>query len=120
MNLSLAGWLLVAVVALISALVFTSQRWLTADSRCDARIERERREAVEAERERATKADAEAARLFVSVRSSVSSDLQTAAAARASRAERIHTIVVRGECRMPDGLPSLAPAVEEARDAAAD
>jgi hypothetical protein len=99
---------------------FATQRWISADARCDTRVTQAELDAVNAERERADHADKDGAKLFKRVRSGVTSDLLTAKEATSTRSATMRTVSVSGECRMPAGLPSLSPAVKEARDAAAD
>jgi hypothetical protein len=99
---------------------FATQRWISADARCDTRVTQAELAVVNAERERAEKADKDAAKLFERVRSGVTSDLLTAKEATSTRSATMRTVSVSGECRMPAGLPPLSPAVQEARDAAGD
>lgn len=120
MKLSLAGYLLLGLIAATLLAGFASYRWATAAQRCKTSMAEAARIAVVRERERAAKADRKATDLFDEVRRTVRGAVDQAVSNTESRGEKIRTVVVTGKCVMPKGLPSLAPAVKEARDAAAD
>lgn len=120
MKLSLSGWLLLGLIGMTLAAGFTTTRWLTARANCRTQMEAAARIAVEQERTRAGKADQKAQALFEEVREVVRGAVEEAAQSTASRDTAIDQVKVTGDCVMPKGLPSLAPAVKEARDAAKD
>lgn len=120
MKLSLVGWLIVALVLAAGWGWFATYRWATASTRCDARIADARAEGEAEAREHYRRALQVSAGLAATERAVTAGALSDAAGHTADRAVQIVRVPVTGACVMPRGLPSLAPAVQEARDAARD
>lgn len=120
MKLTLAGYLLVAVIALAITNLVTGYLWLTAGARCKADKAQAVTKAQEAAAEHYSKARDVASRIFDGTRADTAADLTDAAGSTSDRAVQIIRVPVTGGCTMPAGLPSLQPAVEEARRAARD
>ncbi|PJK00835.1 hypothetical protein CO641_02365 [Lysobacteraceae bacterium NML91-0213] len=118
MNLILG--LALALVITTGYGIFASVKWATSGARCDARVSAA--EAAEATRAREAYAGAiaEAVGAVAESLETTRSEQQGAGEATASRAVQIVRVPVTGACAMPAGLPSLSPAVEEARNAARD
>lgn len=115
-----SGWLLgIAVAAVLWAGVATYFA-ITAKARCTARIATEKGEAEAKAREHYRVAMGVALSIFDGTRADTAADLADAAGSTQGRGVQIVRVPVTGACVMPKGLPSLAPAVKEARDAAAD
>lgn len=85
---------------------------------CRANMIEAARLAIIAERDRAAKADQEASAIVEDTRRETRAGVTTAQEATNARAAEIQAVVVRGDCRMPDGLPSLQPAIDAANAAA--
>lgn len=120
MKLSLAGWLLVAVVGLALANLATGYLWLTAGARCAAKLAKAEADAGEQAAEHYRKALGVAVGIFDGSRADTARELSGAGATTSDRTAQIIRVPVTGACTMPRGLPSLQPAVEEARRAARD
>ena len=118
MKLTLAGYLLIGLVASVLWGGFATFRWLTAGARCDARIAEGRADGEAAAREHYRRALQVAAGLAESERAMTAAALTEAAGNTTGRGTVILQVPVSGACVMPAGLPSLQPAVEEARRAA--
>lgn len=118
MKLSLAGYLLLAVVALAIGNLVTGYLWLTAGARCNAKQAEARTEAQEQAAEHYRKALTIATGIFDGTRADTAAAVAAAAGSTSDRAVQIVRVPVTGACVMPAGLPSLQPAVEEARRAA--
>lgn len=113
-------WLVVALVLAVLWAGIATWLAITASSRCDTRIETAKGEATAAEMERSAKADRIAAGIFDGTRRDTAGAITGAAGNTHTRETVIREVRVTGACIMPKGLPSLAPAVEEARRAAND
>lgn len=115
-----SGWLLVGLVVSISWGGFATFRWISASSRCDTRIATAKGNAQAEAREHYATALGIALRIFDGTRAETADAIGEAAGNTKARDTQIIRVPVTGACVMPKGLPSLAPAVKEARDAAAD
>lgn len=120
MKLSLPGYLAAALLLSSGWAAFATYRWATASVRCDARIAEARAHAEAGAREDVRRAQLAAAGIFAAERADLVSALAIASSNSGSRATQILRVPVTGACVMPAGLPSLQPAVEEARRAARD
>lgn len=120
MKLSLAGYLLIALVLVAGWGGFATYRWATASARCDARMADARADGEAQAREHYRRALQVSAGLAATERAVTASALSAAAGNTADRGVQIIRVPVTGACIMPAGLPSLQPAVQEARDAARD
>ncbi len=116
----LVGGLIAALVAATLWAGIATWRWSTASARCDTRMAEQRaadaRSAIEAQ----SAALGKATEIFGSELSRARTEGTAAAGNTHTRETLIREVRVTGECVMPAGLPSLAPAVEEARAAARD
>lgn len=118
MKLQLTGYLLIALALSLIGNAFLGWQLAQAGAECRADMERSARIAIDNERTRASKADEQAVGI-----STITAAVATANARKAQgdthvREQAIGTVVVTGACRMPDGLPSLQPAIDEANAAA--
>lgn len=120
MKLSLTAYLIAALVVSAGWGAFATYRWTTASTRCDARIAGARADAEADAREDVRRAQLTAAGIFAAERADLVSALASASSNTGNRATQILRVPVTGACVMPAGLPSLQPAVEEARRAARD
>lgn len=118
--MKLLGWLVTALVVVSIWSAFATWRWSTASSRCDTRIAEQRGKDAEAAIGAQSAALGEATRIFGEELSRARGEGTVAAGNTHTRETIIQRVPVTGQCVMPDGLPSLAPAVKEARDAAKD
>lgn len=116
--MKLLGWLVTALVTATLWGGFATWKWSTASARCDARMSEKRaegyREAIEAQ----GAALGKATEIFGTELARARGEGTTAAGNTHTRETLIREVRVTGECVMPAGLPNLAPAVKEARDAA--
>ena len=115
------------IAKLIAALVIVSLwagiatwRWAGSGPRCDARIAEQRADDLEAAGKAQREALAEAAAAHAAERRDTRAAQTAAAGSTHTRETVIREVPVTGQCVMPAGIPSLAPAVKEARDAAAE
>jgi hypothetical protein len=69
---------------------------------------------IELERDRAAKAERQAQGIAQESKDKAAADARGAQENTNGREKKIHTVLVHGDCRMPVGLPSLQPAVDEA------
>jgi|GEM_PF-7100169 len=118
--MKLLGWLVTALVIASLWGAFATWRWSSASARCDTRIAEQRLADAEAAAKDQAKALEVAAGIWTTERTSIRGEQTTAAGNTHTRETLIREVRVTGECVMPAGLPSLAPAVKEARDAAQD
>lgn len=118
--MKLVGWLITAVVVLGLWAGIATYFWATGSVRCDTRMAEQRaadaRSAIEAQ----SAALGKATEIFGSELARARGEGTAAAGNTHTRETLIREVRVTGECVMPAGLPSLAPAVEEARAAARD
>lgn len=117
---NLTGSLAVACVVLALWGSFATYQWVTAGAECGQEKAQDSAQAQADENDRGAKADKVATGIFANVRGATDTVAAGAAERTEVRAAQIRTVYVTGECRMPEGMPSLEPAVQEARDAAAD
>jgi hypothetical protein len=113
-----AVWLLGAFGLSLAGNAFLGWQWAQASAECDSRVERAAREAAEAELIKAAKDDEQAVGISTIVGAATNEAVKAAIGGTHVREHEIRTVVVTGECRMPGGLPSLAPAIDEANAAA--
>lgn len=118
MKLQLTGWLLIALAASLAGNAFLGWQWAGAKAECRADMEHAAVIAINNERARAAKADEESVGISVITGAEATTAARKAQGATDAREQQIRTVVVRGDCRMPDGLPSLQPAIDEANAAA--
>lgn len=120
MKLGAVGYLILALVLLGAWSGFATFRWLTAGARCDTRLAEAVANAQADAREQTRRNTLTAAGIFAAESADLAVRLVDAAGATNSRDVLIREVRVTGACVMPAGLPSLQPAVEEARRAARD
>lgn len=118
--MKLLGGLITALVVVSLWAGIATWRWSSASARCDTRLAEQRLEDADAAANAQRKAIAEAASIWTAVRGETRGEQTAAAGNTHTRETLIREVRVTGECVMPAGLPSLAPAVEEARAAARD
>lgn len=94
--------------------------WLTGSVRCDTRLAEQRARDATAAIEAQSAALGKATEIFGTELARARGEGTAAAGNTHTRETLIREVRVTGECVMPSGLPSLAPAVKEARDAAKD
>lgn len=116
----LVGWLISALVAVSLWAAVATWRWSSAAARCDTRMAEQRAEDARAAIEAQGAALGKATEIFGSELARARSEGTAAAGNTHTRETLIREVRVTGECVMPAGLPSLAPAVKEARAAARD
>ncbi len=120
MKLGLVGYLAIGLGVATLWSGFATYRWSTASVRCDARMA-EAKAAGQAEaREFFDRQIKVAAGLAESERAMTAGALAVAAGNTGARQIAFVQVPTTGACIMPRGVPSLAPAVQEARDAAHD
>jgi len=89
-----------------------------AKETCRANMVEAAKKGIELERDRAAKAERQAQAIAKQSKDQAAADARGAQENTNGRKAQIRTVVVRGDCRMPAGLPSLQPAVDEANAAA--
>ena len=94
--------------------------WATGSVRCDARMAEQRASDAHAAIEAQGAALGKATEIFGEELARARGEGTAAAGNTHTRETIIQRVPVTGQCVMPAGLPSLAPAVEEARAAARD
>lgn len=120
MKLTLTGYLLIAMIASAGANVFLGWRLASASQRCRVEMVEAAKIAIEDERKRAAKDEATAAGIAADTKNEARDAVAASQETTNDREAAIRTVVVRGDCRMPVGLPSLQPAIDEANAAARD
>ena len=114
-------WIILLAGALVLSLVgngvLLRKAW-TANAQCQTDMERAARIAIENERKRAADAEEQADAIVAEQREETANNVSDAQRNTNAREAKIQTVVVHGDCRMPDGLPRLDPAVAEANAAA--
>lgn len=110
--------LIVALVVAAGYGIFATVKWTSAGARCDARVAQAQADASEAARREYSAGLSTALKAVADARADAAKAREAAAAQTADRDVQIVRVPVTGACTMPAGLPSLAPAVEEARHAA--
>lgn len=118
--MTLIGKLAAVIVVLGLWAGIATWRWSSASARCDTRLAEQRLEDEKAAAQAQREAISEAATIWATVRGETRGEQTAAAGNTHTRETLIREVRVTGECVMPAGLPSLAPAVKEARDAAQD
>ena len=119
-SITVTAYLLAALVLVSAWGAFATYRWATASVRCDTRIAEAQAKGEADAAEHFRKALGVAAAIARTEAGLTAAALADAAGNTATRATTIERVVVTGGCTMPHGLPSLQPAVEEARNAAHD
>lgn len=118
MKIELVTGLAICLALSLAANAFLGWQWAGAKAECRADMQRAARIAIENERNRADKADEQAVGISAVESAKASAAAREAQGNTHEREKAIRTVVVAGDCRMPDGLPSLQPAVDEANAAA--
>lgn len=118
--MKLLGWLASALVVVSLWAAFATWRWWSASARCDTSMAEQRAADARAAIEAQGAALGKATQIFGSELARARTEGTAAAGNTHTRETLIREVRVTGECVMPAGLPSLAPAVEEARAAARD
>lgn len=118
--MTILGKLVAALVIISLWAGFATWKWSTSSARCDARISEQRADDLEAAGKAQREALTEAAEAHAAERRDTRTAQTAAAGSTHTRETVIREVPVTGQCVMPAGIPSLAPAVKEARDAAAD
>ncbi|KLJ02831.1 hypothetical protein [Luteimonas sp. FCS-9] len=118
--MKLVGWLITALAVVAVWAGIATYFWATGSVRCDARMAEQRAEDARAAIEAQGAALGKATEIFGSELAKARTEGTAAAGNTHTRETLIREVRVTGECVMPVGLPSLAPAVEEARAAARD
>lgn len=120
--ITLAGRWLIALALLLALSLLANMRLLRAHWQAEAACRTAQAEgkakAIAAEASRAAKADKQADAIAADTRTDTRTATRAAQGKTDARTQQIRTVVVTGDCRMPDGLPSLQPAVDEANAAA--
>lgn len=106
------------LVASIGLNVWLGYRLAGASERCKASQQAAVASALEDERKRSAKDEQTGAAIVQDARADRADAVTTAQGGTNARDVQIRTVVVHGECRMPDGLPALQPAVDAANAAA--
>lgn len=118
-----SAWKYVAILALALVLSlwgnlhqYGTQR--SAKATCRANMVEAARKGIELERERAANDEKQARKIADESKQEAAADARGAQESTHGREAEIRNVVVRGDCRMPAGLPRLQPAVDEANAAA--
>lgn len=123
----LAGWWSAwKYVAILAALLLLSAGWnvhqfrkLSASkAECKAKMLEAATLAITNERERAARADKQAGEIVNKTKGETAKAVARTEGQTNDRAQAIRNVVVRGDCRMPRGLPDLSAAAREANAAA--
>lgn len=112
--------LLLTLVLLFGYGVFATVKWASAGARCGERLAEQRSADAEVAADQQRRALAVAAGIHADERARLRGEQTAAAGSTHTRETVIREVRVTGACVMPAGLPSLGPAVEEARAAARD
>lgn len=120
--ITLAGRWLIALALLLALSLLANVRLLRAHWQAEATCRTAQAEgqakAIAAEAARTAKADQQADTIAADTRTDTRTATRAAQGETDARTQQIRTVVVTGDCRMPDGLPSLQPAIDEANAAA--
>lgn len=116
MNLTIG--LAVALALSLIGNAFLGWQWAGAKAQCRADMEKAARIAIDRERDKAEKNESQAVDISTTIAAATSEAVRNAIGDTHDRRQTIRNVVVSGACRMPDGLPSLQPAVDEANAAA--
>lgn len=116
--MSAFGWLVTWAVAATLAAVVCGWQWASAGARSDARAAERDAAAAIAGADRYAAGVAQGAGIADGFRHDTAEAIADAAMRTGSRGVQIVRVPTTGACVMPSGLPALAGAVEEARDAA--
>lgn len=119
-RLSLTGYLILAMIVSAGVNVFLGYRLAGASQRCRADMVTAAKIAIENERKRAAKDEATATEIADDTKNEARDAVAASQGNTNDREGAIRTVVVHGDCRMPAGLPSLQPAIDEANAAARD
>ncbi len=117
-----SAWKWVAILALALALSlwgnlhqYGTRR--AAKETCRANMVEAAKKGIELERKRAATDEKQARGIAQDSKDKAGAEARGAQESTNGREAAIRTVVVRGDCRMPVGLPSLQPAVDEANAA---
>lgn len=102
----------------LAANAFLGWQWAGAKAECRADMVEAAKIAIERERDRAGKADEEAVGISTIVGAATSAAVREVIGDTHERDKAIRAVPATGACRMPDGLPSLQSAIDEANAAA--
>lgn len=120
-----SAWKYVAILGLllVASLLLNLRQYGTNRSHkaeCRAQMVEAAKAAITAERDRAAKAEARAGEIAQDTKKDSRRATGAAQESTNARQNRIESVRTTGACRMPDGLPSLDPAVDAANAAAGD
>lgn len=120
MKMTLTFYLVLALA--LSLLSAGGLAWRVAGEgpRCREKMVTAALVAIKNERDRAARADKEAGRIVQKTRADTGNNVRTAQEGSNEREQALRTVVVRGDCRMPAGLPSIQGAIDAANAAAGD
>lgn len=107
-----------ALALSLAANAFLGWQWAGAKAECRADMQKAARIAIENERKRADKADEEAVGISTIVGAATTAAVREVIGDTHEREQVIRAVPATGGCRMPAGLPSLQPAIDEANAAA--
>lgn len=107
-----------ALGASIGANAWALWKLAGAKAACTARQQAAIATALEDERKRVARDEQTGADIVQGARADRAGAVTSAQGDTNARATQIRTVVVHDDCRMPDGLPSLQPAVDAANAAA--
>lgn len=93
-------------------------QWAGAKAECRADMERAAGIAITNERTRADQADEESVGISVITAAATTAAVREILGDTHARDQATRSVPTTGECRMPAGLPSLQPAIDEANAAA--
>lgn len=120
MKISLTGYLLLALALSAVGNAFLSWRLVGAGARCRVSMVEAAKAAIMNERARAAEAEEQASEIATDEKQKGRDAATANEVSTNGRETAIRSVVVHGDCRMPVGLPSLQPAVDEANAAARD
>lgn len=120
MRLTLSGYLLLALLLSTAGNGFLVWRLAGSVERCKGQMVSAALKAIENERDRANKADKEAADITKDTKADTREDVTGAQGKTNDRDQAFRGVPTFGDCRMPAGLQSLQPAIDEANAAASD
>ena len=118
MKLQLTGYLILALIVSALGNAFLGWKWAGAKAQCRADMERAARIAIDKERDRAGKAEEQSAGISTTTAAASAAQARKATGDTYARDQAIRGVPTTGECRMPDGMPSIQPAIDQANSAA--
>lgn len=114
----LTGYLLIAIALSVLLNAFLGWQWAQAGAECEASKAKAVVDANTQIRKDEARRDTRLDEITVTTQHDTRENVREVQADATDRAEIIRRVVVRGDCRRPDGLPSLDAAVREANTAA--